>query len=77
MAEVAAAIVNIVNAPCGTRPFRVHVDPADDGAAVVNAVADRIRKAFLQRIGLGDLLAPHRTAWEKPQAGESVPPACD
>ncbi|MFK3703923.1 SDR family NAD(P)-dependent oxidoreductase [Klebsiella sp. NPDC088457] len=60
--EVAAAMVNIVNAPYGTRPFRVHVDPSDDGAAVVNAVADRIRKEFLQRIGLGDLLTPHRTA---------------
>jgi hypothetical protein len=32
---------------------------ADDGAAVVNAVADRIRAEFLTRIGLGDLLRPH------------------
>ena len=44
------------------RPFRVHVDPADDGAAVVSAVADRIRVEFLTRIGLEDLLHPHAPA---------------
>lgn len=57
-AEVARAIVRVVDAPKGTRPFRVHIDPADDGAAVVNAVADRIRAEFLHRIGLADLLRP-------------------
>lgn len=56
--EVAHAIVRVVDAPKGTRPFRVHVDPADDGAAVVNAVADRVRAEFLRRIGLADLLHP-------------------
>lgn len=60
VADVAAAMVDIVNAPYGKRPFRVHVDPSDDGAEVVNAVADRIRKEFLQRIGLGDLLTPRQ-----------------
>jgi hypothetical protein len=44
--------------PFGKRPFRIHIDPAQDGAEVVNAVADRIRAEFLRRIGLGDLLAP-------------------
>ncbi|GAB1515603.1 SDR family NAD(P)-dependent oxidoreductase [Actinophytocola sp. KF-1] len=58
VAEVARAIVRVVDAPKGTRPFRVHVDPADDGAAVVNAVADRVRAEFLRRIGLADLLHP-------------------
>ncbi len=62
VADVAAAMVDIVNTPYGKRPFRVHVDPSDDGAAVVNAVADRIRKEFLQRIGLGDLLITHQSA---------------
>ena len=38
-AEVARVIVRVVDAPAGRRPFRVHVDPADDGAEVVNAVA--------------------------------------
>lgn len=59
VADVARAIVDIVGAPAGRRPFRVHVDPSDDGAAVVNAVADRVRAEFLRRIGLGDLLTAH------------------
>jgi len=55
---VADAIVKVVDMPFGKRPFRVHIDPAQDGAEVVNAVADRIRAEFLRRIGLSDLLAP-------------------
>ena len=62
VADVAAAVVDVVAMPHGTRPLRVHVDPADDGAAVVNAVADRIRVEFLTRIGLQDLLHPHPPA---------------
>jgi NAD(P)-dependent dehydrogenase (short-subunit alcohol dehydrogenase family) len=58
VADVAAAIVDVVDMPHGKRPFRVHIDPADDGAAVVNAVADRIRVEFLTRIGLEDVLHP-------------------
>ena len=57
-AEVAAAIVAAVDAPKGQRPYRVHVDPADDGAAVVFAVGDRVRREFYARIGLSDLVAP-------------------
>jgi NAD(P)-dependent dehydrogenase (short-subunit alcohol dehydrogenase family) len=57
-ADVASAIVDVVELPHGKRPLRVHIDPADDGAAVVNAVADRIRVEFLNRIGLDDLLHP-------------------
>jgi NAD(P)-dependent dehydrogenase (short-subunit alcohol dehydrogenase family) len=62
VADVAAAIVDVVDMPHGTRPFRAHIDPADDGAAVVNAVADRIRGEFLTRIGVEDLLHPHTPA---------------
>jgi NAD(P)-dependent dehydrogenase (short-subunit alcohol dehydrogenase family) len=58
VADVAAAIVEVVDMAHGTRPFRVHIDPADDGAEVVNAVADRIRAEFLTRVGLEDLLHP-------------------
>ncbi|NII73611.1 NAD(P)-dependent dehydrogenase (short-subunit alcohol dehydrogenase family) [Dyella sp. SG562] len=58
VATVADAMVDIVNLPFGKRPFRVHVDPADDGAAVVAAVADRIRVDFLRRIGQEALLSP-------------------
>jgi hypothetical protein len=39
---VADAIVDIVNAPFGKRPFRLHYDPTQDGADV----------------GLSDLLKP-------------------
>lgn len=34
------------------------LDPADDGAAEVNALGDRIRERFHQRIGLDDLVSP-------------------
>ena len=54
--EVARAIVEIVGAPFGKRPFRVHVDPSQDGAEIVNGVADRVRAELLRAIGLGDLL---------------------
>ncbi|MDQ1012213.1 NAD(P)-dependent dehydrogenase (short-subunit alcohol dehydrogenase family) [Streptomyces sp. V4I23] len=58
VSQVAAAIVDVVDTPHGKRPFRVHIDPADDGSETVSAVADRIRAEFLTRIGLDDLLTP-------------------
>lgn len=61
-AEVAREIVKVVNLPFGKRPFRVHVDPSQDGAEVVNAVADRMRREMYVAIGLQDLLAPHQKA---------------
>jgi NAD(P)-dependent dehydrogenase (short-subunit alcohol dehydrogenase family) len=64
--EVAQAIVQVVDMPFGTRPFRVHIDPADDGAQVVNAVANRIRVEFLRSIGLKDLLRPTKVHGNKP-----------
>ncbi|KAF1017414.1 MAG: Gluconate 5-dehydrogenase [Stenotrophomonas maltophilia] len=56
--EVARQIVRVVGLPHGTRPFRVHVDPSQDGAEVVNAVADRMRREIYRSIGLADLLSP-------------------
>lgn len=56
VAEVAKAIVEVVGLPYDKRPFRVHVDPAHDGAEVVSGVADRVREEFLRRAGLGDVL---------------------
>lgn len=56
VADVARAIVDIVDMPVGLRPFRCHVDPSQDGAEVVNAMADRVRAEMLRRIGLKDLL---------------------
>lgn len=58
IAEVADAIVRVVNTPFGKRPFRVHIDPAGDGAEVVNGVADRVRRELLRNMGLTDLLKP-------------------
>ncbi|MBY5535025.1 SDR family oxidoreductase [Rhizobium leguminosarum] len=55
---VATAIVNVVGKPFGTRPFRVHIDPSEDGAEIVNGVADRVRAELFRRIGLEDLLKP-------------------
>ncbi len=57
-AQVSDEIARIVALPDGTRPFRSHVDPADDGSEEVSVVADRIRAEFLTRIGLQDLLHP-------------------
>jgi len=58
VSAVAEAIVRVVDTPFGKRPFRVHVDPTQDGAEVVNMVSDRVRAEMLRRIGLGDLLTP-------------------
>ncbi|MET9317135.1 SDR family oxidoreductase [Kribbella sp. NPDC003505] len=58
VAEVATLIAEVVGTEKGKRPFRVSYDPSDDGAIVVNAVADRIRAEFLRRVGLDDLLHP-------------------
>ena len=35
--DVASAIISVVDARKGHRPFGVHIDPADDGAEVVRA----------------------------------------
>jgi NAD(P)-dependent dehydrogenase (short-subunit alcohol dehydrogenase family) len=58
VSAVAEAIVKVVDTPFGKRPFRVHVDPAQDGAEVVNMVLDRVRAEMLRRIGLADVLTP-------------------
>lgn len=57
-AQVAKAIVEVVDAPFGKRPFRVHIDPSQDGAEIVNGMADRVRAELLRRIGLEDVLHP-------------------
>lgn len=55
---VADMVARIVDMPFGTRPFRVVIDPAGDGAADAFAVIDRGREAFLHRIGFAELLTP-------------------
>jgi NAD(P)-dependent dehydrogenase (short-subunit alcohol dehydrogenase family) len=68
VSAVADAIVEVVDAPFGKRPFRVHIDPTQDGAEVVNAVLDRVRAELLRRIALGDLLTPRDLAAESQSA---------
>src|SRR5258707_6502513 len=68
VSAVAEAIVKVVDTPFGKRPFRVHVDPTQDGAEVVNAVSDRVRAELLRRIGLGDLLTPRDVAGQSHSA---------
>ena len=63
--EVATAIARIIDTPFGKRPFRVHIDPSQDGAEVVNGVADRVRSEMFRRIGLEDLLHPAVTEQSK------------
>jgi NAD(P)-dependent dehydrogenase (short-subunit alcohol dehydrogenase family) len=57
-AAVGEAIAHVVGMPFGTRPFRVHVDPTEDGAEVTFAVMDRVRAEMLHRVGLSELLTP-------------------
>ncbi|QRP45652.1 SDR family oxidoreductase [Amycolatopsis sp. FDAARGOS 1241] len=54
---VSDEIARIVALPRGERPYRVHIDPADDGSEEASDVADRIRREFLTRIELQDLLS--------------------
>ena len=65
---VADAIVKVVDTPFGKRPFRVHIDPTQDGAEVVNAVMDRVRAELLRRIGLADVLIPRDLSAESRRA---------
>jgi len=58
VSAVAEAIVRIVDMPFRKRPFRVHIDPSQDGAEIANGVADRVRAEMFRRIGLEDLLSP-------------------
>lgn len=56
--EVARQILRVVGLPRGGRPFRVYVDPAQDGAEEVFRVGDRIRREFYRAVGYEDLLRP-------------------
>ena len=61
-ADVARAIVAVIDLPFGTRPLRLTIDPADGGADELNKLGDRVRAAFLHGSGMGDLLRPARRA---------------
>ncbi|MFJ9896539.1 SDR family oxidoreductase [Streptomyces sp. NPDC091280] len=59
---VSEEIARIVALPAGQRPYRVHVDPADDGSEAVSVLSDRVRQEFLTRVDLADLLSAHPSA---------------
>jgi NAD(P)-dependent dehydrogenase (short-subunit alcohol dehydrogenase family) len=58
VSTVADAIVKVVHTEFGKRPFRVHIDPSQDGADVAFGVIDRMRTEMLHRVGFADLLQP-------------------
>lgn len=59
-AGVAEEIVDLVGMEFGTRPFRLHYDPSQDGADITFGVMDRVRAEMLHRVGMSDLLKPAR-----------------
>ncbi|WP_327292936.1 hypothetical protein [Streptomyces sp. NBC_01198] len=52
----AGHVVHAGMTPRGERPFRITIDPADDGSEEVSTLADRIRADFYPRIRLTDPL---------------------
>jgi NAD(P)-dependent dehydrogenase (short-subunit alcohol dehydrogenase family) len=58
VSAVAQAAVKVVDAPFGKRPFRVYIDPTQDGAEVAFGVIDRVRTEMLHRVRLNELLTP-------------------
>src|ERR1700729_1788399 len=52
VSAVAEAIVKVVDAPFGKRPFRTHIDPTQDGAEIAFGVIDRVRTEMLHRVQL-------------------------
>ena len=73
---VGRAIADVVAMPFGKRPFRTTIDPLDDGAGIVNAVADRVRAELFRRIGMEDLLHP-ATDRNRRRSGPDQIPAND
>src|SRR5260370_11921259 len=59
VSAVADAIVKVVDMPFGKRPFRVHIDPTEDGADVGFTVLDRLPPQILPRTPPPDLPPPH------------------
>lgn len=52
---VADAILRVVDAPRGSKPFRVMVDPFQDGSEEIMNLADKSHEDFLKRCGIFEL----------------------
>lgn len=55
LGPIAGAVAEVVDTPSGERPFRLVIDPAQDGGAIGFAVIDRLRNELLNRVSLGEL----------------------
>jgi hypothetical protein len=56
---VADAIQEAVSAPRGSKPFRIPVDPFEDGSEEIMALADEKHGEFLKRCGIYDICTFH------------------
>jgi len=56
---VADAIAKAVNAPRGSKPFRIPVDPFQDGSDEIMTLADEKHKEFLKRCGIYEICTFH------------------
>jgi hypothetical protein len=56
---VADAVAKAVNAPRGNKPFRIPVDPFQDGSDEIMALADQKHEEFLKRCGIYELCTLH------------------
>jgi NAD(P)-dependent dehydrogenase (short-subunit alcohol dehydrogenase family) len=66
--DVGRAIADAACRDSSDRPFRLTVDPSQDGAEIVNAMSDRMRQELLRRIGLADLNGDERSSAPFPSA---------
>lgn len=58
--DVAEAIVSVIESPHGSRPRRIHIDPAKDGSEIVSQMRDRLRKDRLKMAGFEKLFTVRR-----------------
>lgn len=57
--EVADAIVQLAEAPLGTRPLRTSVDRfTKEGVEAINAASSQVQRGVFQHFGMADLLGP-------------------
>lgn len=56
VAVVADEIARVVDSHHGSRPRKIHIDPAQDGAEIVSGVRQRLRTDTLHRAGFAHLL---------------------
>jgi hypothetical protein len=53
--QVGDAILQAVNAPAGKKPFRIPVDPFQDGSDEIMTLADAKHLEYLERCGIQEI----------------------